>query len=101
MKLLEVYNNLGEQEDKKFVEFPRYNFYVSFDDQQKKVLFSPIKTGAHSSKARTFVNMLKQKFRITNVRSSQVGAFEITVDPRENFGLVKDYITQSVDRENV
>ena len=94
MNLKSLYESvLKEQEgDGEVLEFPHDNFTLSIFRGTKKLLFSPQHHDSITNKIRTLVNTLKQNFRILRVNDKDLGAFEIEVDPRENFEAIIDFI---------
>lgn len=110
--ILEV---LREQEDaENIIEFPNENFTVSINRNEKKLVFAPLLHSAIPSKIRTYINLLKQNFRVLRVNSLEDeddtrendvddpklrGVFEIEFDPREDFEAVLDFIRNQIDRE--
>lgn len=90
-QLLEDIGPLGQTEENT-VELSKQNLVVSFFEKERKLHFSPLDATKPSPQARTFINDLKEKFKITNVMQQSGNIFVVTLDPREDFNLVLDYI---------
>lgn len=99
MKLKEVYKDLLREAegDGETLEFPNDNFTLSIFRGNKTLLFSPQHHNAITSKIRTLINMLKQNFRILRINNKDLGAFEVEVDPREDFESVVDFIKNQTE----
>jgi hypothetical protein len=90
---------LAEQEDEgNVIEFPQDNFNLSIFRSQRKLLFTPQFHNAMTKNVRTLVTMLKQNFRIKEVNDKSLGAFEIEVEPTEDFESVVDFIKQQNEK---
>jgi len=83
--------------DGEILEFPNDNFTLSIFRGTKKLLFSPQYHNAITNKIRTLINMLKQNFRILRINNKDLGAFEVEVDPREDFESIVDYIKNQAE----
>ena len=91
--MLSLKEILQEMEgDGETLEFPNDNFVLSVFRNTKTLIFTPQYHNSITNKVRTLVNMLKQNFRILRVVDKDLGAFEIQVDPREDFESVVDWI---------
>ena len=88
---------LEAEGDGETLEFPNDNFVLSIFRGNKTLLFSPQYHNSITNKIRTLVNMLKQNFRILAVKDKDLGAFEVQVDPREDFEAVVDYIKNQAE----
>ena len=86
-----------EEAADKVVEFPKENFTVSFIDREKKLIYSPIK-GEYAPHMKTYISRLKQGRKIAKI-ISKGKTVEVHADPREDFNLVKDFVTQEVSRD--
>jgi hypothetical protein len=109
MKLVEVLNkilkeiddglsNISSQDDS-VLEFPNQNFSISVFRDEKKLLFAPIQHQSIPSKTRTFINNLKQNFRIKQIVQKDLGSFEVVLDEREDLDSVLDYIKQEIETD--
>lgn len=96
MKLKTILESILKEEAET-VSFPGDNFTALFDDTQKKIILSPIEDGS-SSKTRTFIQLLKQDFRVYSVTTREDEIFEIRMDPSEDFNMIKDYIKQKAEQ---
>lgn len=76
------------------LHLPDINMTVSIFPSEKKIVFNPQDHTAFTNKIRTYVNMMKQNFRIDDVNSLGHGAFEVIFDPRENFESVIQFLQQ-------
>jgi len=85
--------------DDSVLEFPHSNFSISVFRDEKKLLFTPQNHQSIPTKIRTFVNDLKQNFRVSEVSQKELGAFEITLDPRTDLDTVLDYIKQTMEED--
>ena len=100
--LLEALNELDDgttpvDGNENLLEFPNMNFTIAVFRDQKKLLFSPQDHSSIPNKIRTFVNDLKQTFRISSVIQKDIGSFEVTLDPRTDLDSVLDYIKQEIE----
>lgn len=82
------------QSEQPIIHLPEVNMTVSLFPSQKKIVFAPQDHTAYTNKIRTYVNMMKQNFRIDDVNFLGQGAFEIVFDPRENFESVIQFLRQ-------
>lgn len=82
-------------EQNQSIELPKYNLVVSIMEAEKKLNFSPLDTTKPAPQARTLINQLKQKFKVSLVRQQTGNVFEVTLDPREEIGLVQDFLQQN------
>lgn len=78
--------------DGQTLQFPNDNFTLAIFRKNKTLVFTPQYHTSITNKVRTLVNMLKQNFRILRVEDKDLGAFEVQVDPREDFEGVVDWI---------
>ncbi|MDP3763678.1 MAG: hypothetical protein Q8Q92_03455 [bacterium] len=76
------------------LELPKYNLIVSIMEKEKKINFSPLNSSMPAPQARTLINELKSKFKISLVQQQPGGIFIVTLDPRTEVGLVIDYLQQ-------
>ena len=109
MKLISIINKIiKEQEmidDENVFELPSKNMTVSIDRNKRKFIFAPFKN-KKSSEIRNLINLLKNNFRTTKINnlsdedsrnkqnyvSDLINAFEVEIDPRENFDSVIDFV---------
>ena len=103
MKLKNILESVlkEEQDQADTVEFPANNFHATFIENEKKIVLSPIRAGSHSTKTRTFVNLIKQNFKVQSVLPKKDGVFELKLDPFEKFYIVKDFIIQKSEKDAV
>jgi hypothetical protein len=73
------------------------NFTIAVFRDQKKLLFSPQDHQSIPNKIRTFVNDLKQTFRVSSVIQKDLGSFEVTLDPRTDLDSVLGFIKDQID----
>ena len=81
-------------EQNQSLELPKYNLVVSIMEKEKKLNFSPLNSSMPAPQARTLINELKGKFKISLVQQQTGGIFIVTLDPRQEIGLVVDYLQQ-------
>ena len=100
MRMMRIVESIlrEQDEDQDTVQFPKLNFYAYFDEKERKIVLSPIKTGSSSTRTRSFANLLKQNFKVQSVKPKD-DSFEVVVDPFEDFLIVKDYIIQKAESE--
>jgi hypothetical protein len=91
--------NSMENNNDQLLEFPNSNFVVSLFGADKKLLFSPQSHESLPNKVRTMVNMIKQNFKVSQIEQKDMGAFEITLSPQENFDGVVNFIKQEMERD--
>lgn len=91
--------NSMENNNDQVLEFPNSNFAVSFFGADKKLLFSPQSHESLPNKVRTMVNMIKQNFKVSQIEQKDMGAFEITLSPQENFDAVVNFIKQELQQD--
>lgn len=85
---------LGTQPENQSIELPKYNLVVSIMEAEKKLNFSPLNSSMSAPQARTLINELKSKFKISLVQQQTGGIFIVTLDPRQDIGLVVDFLQQ-------
>lgn len=103
LKLLKEQENEMDSisvEDDQVMEFPNSNFVVSVFKDEKKLLFSPQNHQSLTNKIRTFVNLIKQNFRVLGVSAKSGGAFELQLDPREDIDSTVDFIKREIDSDS-
>lgn len=83
--------------DGETLQFPDDNFVLSVFRGNKTLLFTPQYHKSITNKIRILVNMLKQAFRIVRVSDRDLGAFEVEVDPREDFETVVNFIKNQAE----
>lgn len=86
-------------DDDDVLEFPNQHFSISIFRDEKKLLFTPQQHQSIPNKIRTFVNDLKQNFRIQSVSQKDLGAFEVQLDQREDLDSVVDFIKQEIENQ--
>lgn len=104
MNLKELFVNLlKEQEEESLeavddtvVEFPEHGFSVSFFREEKKLLFTPQQEELPDN-ATAFVEIMKEKFRISEEGAKEIGTYEILFDPREDFEQVIEFILNQIN----
>lgn len=77
------------------IELPKQNLVVSVFEQEKKLNFSPLDKTKPAPQARTFINQLKQKFKVLSVQQQQGNIFVVSLDPREDINIIQDFLQQS------
>lgn len=94
ISLKEIYQDVFQEQDAQgqSIELPKYNLIVSIMEAEKKLNFSPLDTTKPAPQARTLINQLKQKFKVSLVRQQAGNTFEVTLDPREDLGVVQDFL---------
>lgn len=103
MKLKEVFINLikeGEEDsvDDSLIEFPDHNFCVAFFKDEKRIIFSPQNdTKELPEMVDAFVEIMKEKYAVSEAEPKEVGTFEVVFDPREDFESVLTFIKQQLD----
>ena len=89
----DVFN--GEEDST--IELPKQNLVVSFFEQEKRLNFSALDVSKPAPQARTFINELKQKFKVSQVKQQAGNVFVVLIDPREDFNLVIDFIKNAAN----
>ena len=100
MLLSQIFKNIlrEQNENSDILEFPKQNTIVSIFRNEKKLLFVPFKDQTIPNKIRTFVNILKQNFRVVKVVDRDIGSFEVEFDPREDLNVIVDFIKNEMDK---
>lgn len=80
------------------VELPKLNIVISALEKEKKLTFAPLDPAKPAPKSRTFINDLKAKFKISMVQQQGVNTFVVTLDPREDFAIVLDYLQEASEQ---
>lgn len=75
-------------------ELPQHNIVVSQFEAQKKLTLSALDKDKPAYKIRQLVNQLKNEFNVKNVSQKGTDLFEVTLDPREDFFSVIDFLKQ-------
>lgn len=70
------------------IELPNQNMTVSVVRSKKTLTFIPQFHDSLTNKVRTYVNTLKQNFRVLRTVNKGMNTFEMQFDPRENFDEV-------------
>lgn len=76
------------------IELSKLNLVVSVDEKQKKLTFSPISPEKPTPEAQMLINQIEAKFKVSKIQRQPNNVFIVTLDPREDIGLVSDYLTQ-------
>lgn len=98
MKLKKLFLELLQEEElDDVIKFPAQNLVVSIFRSDKRMMLMPQDKG-DSTLARSYVNMLKQQFRVYDVNHLSGNVFEVIFDPREDFESVVEYIRNQVDK---
>ena len=111
IKLWDIIKEIYEQEESEnIIDFPDQNFTVALDPNQKKMIFAPEEDSVLPSKLRTLIQMIRQEFNVSNVKSLEDegdydsgddsemrGSFQMEFDPRENFDEAVRFIQQQAD----
>lgn len=80
--------------DQNQIELPKYNLVISVMEKEKKLNFSPLNSAMPVPQARTLINELKSKFKVSLVQQQTGNVFIVTLDPREDLFVVLDYLQQ-------
>jgi FMN-dependent NADH-azoreductase len=109
MRLIEVFNNLleadavGETDAQKqedtVLEFPHQNFTVSIVKTGKKLFFTPQQHSSITTQMKSYVDKISENFLVLNIKEHGEGAFEIEIDPREDFDAVIEFVQGQLDGE--
>lgn len=109
-----LYDKLLKEALENVIEFPNDNFVLSIDRSKRFLTFTPQQHQSVTSNIRSLLNVLKQNFKVTKVRSVEDeedsgildiddpklrGAFVVEVDPREDFESIVDFIKQQAEQE--
>jgi hypothetical protein len=102
---LEVLREFDSDGKEKVIELPNQNFTVSLFRKEQKIVFMPQDHSSIPMKVREYIYDLKGKFNISRINSlddeqdpstsrddNLRGAFEVIVDPREDFERVVEYL---------
>ncbi len=100
MKLMAIIRSLQEAGDvydlhggnPNLLEFPKDNFVAALKPQEKRIEFSPRDDEKTSTRIRSLVLDLKNKFRIANVIQIGMNTFNVVIDPTEDFNKVAAYV---------
>ena len=77
------------------IELPRLNLIVSIEEKQKKLTFSPIDPARVMPEAKSFIEQIKTKFKVTSVQQKLNNVSIVTLDPRQDISLVVTYLQQN------
>lgn len=110
MKLIDVFNKILKEDnmgldpitssgEDTVIEFPSSNFAISLFRANKTLLFTPQQHTSITNKIRTFVNMIKQNFKVQKIAQKGQGIFEVQLDPVQDFDEVIDFIKNEVDKD--
>ena len=100
--LKEIFEDVqGQIQGQKISEFPKHNFSVTFLEKQGIMTFDPIHGNNLSSKGRSIMSQIKQKFNISSLKAKDMGSFEIQITNPKEYLKVVDFIQQSVGEEKV
>ena len=81
-----------QQQDDNVFELPNFNIAVSQFPAQKKMTLSALDKEKPAHKIRQLVNQLKNEFNVKNVSQKSTDMFEVTLDEREDYWSVIDYL---------
>ena len=75
------------------IELPEIQMIVSLFPAEKKLVFSAQDHTSMPLKAKRYIDILHQNFRITDVRSLSDSSFEVELDPREDFQSIVNFLS--------
>ena len=102
MKLMDVLRSVLEANDvydlhggnPNLLEFPKDNFVASLVPNEKRIEFSPRDESKTSTRIRSLINDIRNKFRVAKVVQIGMNTFNVSMDPLENFDKVAAYIKE-------
>lgn len=112
MKLMKILSLIKEQSNLSFnqetpgniIEFPNQNFIVTLIPEEKRLIFIPQFHNSLTRNMDVYISQLHERFRITQINDldkndKSSNAFEILIDPREDWSEVDSFVRAMANKE--